>query len=688
MTALIEPASGTGRRTLRTMCPMNCNPTYCGMVVEVEDDRVVSIRGDKDNPDSRGFLCIRGQATIEIPDNPLRILHPRMRTERGSEAWRDVAWDSALDHVAAAIRRAGSESVALWHSHGLITNNVHRQLAQRFTNIGGYQWWNPSIVCWGVGGFGISLTGPLQVSTKQDMGANAGLILLWGANLASQPGTAPYIIEAKRRGARVVAIDVRHTEAFDQADERYLIRPGTDAALALAMIHVIVEQNLYDREFVREHTEGFEALAEHIGQHTPEWAAAETGIPAGVIRSLARTYASTKQSMILLGGSSMHKNSNGWQAGRAVACLPALTGALGHPGGGFGPRHGAQSHGQGMNTVAADDRRPPGDYTISEMSTILDELEAGRVKVLLLFGTNMLSCFADTARLKRAMERMDCIVSFDLFMNDTARECADVVLPGTSWLEETGFKTTNTHLYLMDQAISPRGESQTASWVLNELAQRVGLEDFYPWPDTDALLTEVFNHPATGNVTPAQLRAQGGAQPLAISHVAHPDLRFPTPSGKVEFYSEKAVQLGLPALPVYDPPSEDARRAPKRAERYPMLFRQGRTLTHFHSFYDSGRALPSLAKADPEPRLWIHPTDAAARGLADGDRIRLHNDRGEMEAKALVTDKAQPGVVWMHDGWRGINDLTSGGRTVTDAAARVFPGGAAAYEARIEVSRA
>ena len=675
------------RRTVRTMCPMNCNTTYCGMAVEVEGDRVLGIRGDKDNPDSRGFLCIRGQAAHEIIDNPLRILRPRLRDTRSPDAWRDGSWDEALERITSAIQRVGPESVAVYHAHGLIPNTVHRQMAQRFANLGGFQWWNPSIICWGLGAFGLSLTGSIEVNTKPDMAANSELILLWGANLVSQPTTAPHLVAAKRRGARIVAIDVRHTEAFDLAHERHLIRPGTDAALALAMVNLIVEEALYDSEFVAEHTEGFEALAAHVRQYTPEWASSETGIAPAAIRSLARSYAATKHSMVVLGGSSMHKTANGWLAGRAIGCLPALTGALGQPGGGFGPRHAAESHGMGFGDVRAAARRPPGDYLISEMSGVLDQLEAGRIKVLILLGTNMLSSFADTRRVARAMEQMDCVVSHDLFMNDTARACADVALPGTSWLEETGYKVTNTHLYLMDQAIAARGEARTASWVMQALSERLGIEDFFPWQDIDALLDEVFDHPSTGQITTEQLRAQGGLQPLAVSPVAHPDLHFPTPSGKIEFYSERALALGLPALPVYEPPLEDARHEPERAARYPLLFRQGRSITHFHSFYDHGRALPTLAHADPEPRLWINPADAAIRCLADGDLIRLFNDRGEMQARAEVTGRVPAGVVWMRDGWLGINHLTSGARSVPDAAAEIFPAGAAAWEARVEVRR-
>ena len=413
-------------------------------------------------------------------------------------------------------------------------------------------------------------------------------------------------------------------------------------------------------------------------------------MPAAAIRALARRYAATKKSMILIGGSSMHKSANGWQAGRAITCLPALTGALGQPGAGLGPRHAAQSTGMGMGHLDGGERRPATPsgrpYMISEMSSILDDLDAGRIKVLLLLGTNMISSFADASRVSRALDRMDLVVSHDLFMQDTSRNHADVVLPATSWLEETGFKVTNTHLYLMDQMISARGEARSAVWVMDALAQRLGVEDVFPWKSTDDFLTAMFDHPALGHVTPDVLRAQDGRQSLAVSHVAHPDLKFPTPSHKVEFFSERAAQLGLPSLPVYEPIAEDATRQPERAARYPLLFRQGRTLTHFHAFYDQGRALPTLAKADPEPRLWINPGDAAARKLGDGDAIRIFNDRGAMQARAQVTDRVPAGVVWMRDGWAGINTLTSGGRAVPDAAAKAFPGGQAAYEARVEVS--
>jgi anaerobic selenocysteine-containing dehydrogenase len=670
------------------MCPMNCHPTYCGMVVEIEDERVAAVHGDRENPDSRGFLCVRGRAAGEIVDNPLRLLAPRVRDRRGPGAWRDASWDEALDRVAGAIREAGPAATAVWGGHGTAVNSVTAQLSRRFAHMAGTQWWRPSIVCWGLGGLGYALTGVTEVNSMADMAEHADLIVLWGANLASQPNTAPRVVAARRRGARVIAIDVRDTEAFAHADETFRVRPGTDAALALGMMHVIIGEGLHDAAFVAAHTTGFEELAAHVRQHTPEWAEAETGISAERVRTLARTFAGTRRAMILAGGSSMHKSGNVWHAARAIACLPALTGSLGAPGAGMGPRHAAQSHGMGMGDVVPPRAVPLGDReVIAEMGTMVEALEQRRVRVLLLLGTNMLSSFADSTRVERALAGTDLVVSFDLFGQETIDRCADVVLPGTSWLEETGYKATNTHLYLMDRGLEPRGLARPGWWVLDQLAARLGVAGFFPWESVDGALDAIFDHDAMRHARTADLRAGTPHVALAVSAVGHPDLRFATPSGRVALVSEEAVRLGLPALPVYEP-TRESHAGSARAARHPLVLTQGRTLTHFHAFYNHGRALPSLARIDREPRLWISPIDAEARAVTDGDAIRVANDRGEMAARAHVTDRVPAGVVWMRDGWEGLNRLTSGDRTVTDAAAAWFPAGAAAYEARVEVSRA
>ena len=679
--------SNTGTTLVRTMCPMSCHPTLCGMLVEVRDGELVSVRGDPENPDSAGFLCVRGKAAREVIGNPQRLLYPLMRERRGADDWRRVGWDEALDHIARRCESVGREAVGIWSGHGIFTNNygtrINGQLTARFANLYGCQWWHPAMICWGLGGFGLGLTGVLEVHTKEDMGQHAEMIVLWGANLASQPNTSRYLLAAKKRGAYVVTVDVRRTEAAGQSDETLIIRPGSDAALALAIMHVIVAESLYDAEFVARHTEGFEQLEAHLPQYTPEWAAGVTGIGAGQITALARRYASTRPAMIVLGGSSMHKGDNTWQAARAIGCLPALTGNLGIPGAGLGPRHGGASHGQALASVAAPERKPPGNYVPNQMSEIIASLRSGRVKALFLLGTNMLSSFPDAGQVAEGLARAELVVSHDLFMNDTARQFADVVLPATCWLEELGCKMTNTHLYLMEKALDPPGETRSVAGVLSALAERLGegLEDFFPWASDAELIDTILDHPYTGHATVASLRARGGFAAVNASPLAYPDHRYHTPSGKVEFYSAQAGALGLPPLPVYQAPGTPD-------SRFPLTLAQGRTLAAFHGFYDNGRALPTLARHDPEPFLWIAPADAQARGLEHGAPIRIHNERGSFEARAHVTDKLPSGVVWMRDGWIGLNRLTGGEPVLPDGAVDLFPhfsAGQATFEARVEV---
>ena len=671
------------RRTIRTMCPMNCHPTLCGMLVDVEDGRLVETRGDKENPDSRGFLCVRGQAAHEIIDNPQRLLYPMVRETRGTDDWRRVSWDEALERIVNGFRAVGREAVGLWPGHGALANDygtfAHAELALRFGNMYGCQWWNPAMICWGLGGFGLGLTGTLEANTKEDMGKHSDLIILWGANIASQPNTGRHISAAKRRGAKVIAIDVRVSEACRLADEYFIVKPGTDAAFALAMMHVIIAEDKHDKEFIDNHTLGFTQLQEHVKSFTPGWAEAITGVDADRISGFARDYAATERAMILLGGSSIYKDQNGWQASRAVSCLPPLTGKSGKPGSGLGPRHAAMSHGFATQHILNFEARPPGDYIPNQMSTILDAIAAGRIRAFLLLGTNMLSSYADATRMEQGLAQMDMIVCHDLFMNDMSRQYADIMLPATAWLEDTGVKGTQTHLYLMEQALAPAGEARSMTALIKDLAERLEIDGFYPWESGNGHIDAVLDHPSTGHVSVASLRAQGGIGELNISHVAYIDHRYATPSGKVEFYSEQAAQHGLPALPDYQA---------RPASGFPLELRNGRMLTHFHAFYDHGRALPSIDKLEDGPTLWISNTDATERGLTSGMSIRIHNERGECDALARVTDDIPPGTVWMHDGWPGLNRLTSGGKCIPDSAVNMFPfsTGQAAYDARVEVS--
>jgi len=670
-------------KIVRTMCPMNCHPTLCGMLAEVRDGTLVGVKGDESNPDSRGFLCIRGQASREVIDNPARLLHPLMRDRRCDEL-RRVTWNEAFDRIVSGMDDPAA--VGFWPGHGVFTTSygtrVSAQLLARFANFHGSQFWNPTMICWGLGAFGLGLTGMLETNTKEDMGEHSRLILLWAANLASQPNTAWHLLAAKRRGAHIVTIDVRNTEAAAKSDDVLIIRPGTDVALALAMAHVICSEQRHDAAFVAKYTVGFDALAAHVKTYTPQWAAEITGVAAERIVALARRYADTRPAMIVLGGSSMHKGANGWQASRAIACLPALTGNVGIAGGGFGPRHGSAAHGRGLGSITEPGRRTQKQSVPNQMASVTSALRQGRIKTLFLMGTNMLSSYADAGEVALGLERTPLVVSYDLFLNETARRFADVVLPGTAWLEEVGCKMTHTHLYLMEQALVQPGETRSLYALIKELAERLGLDGFHPWASEEAMLDAILDDPCTGHATVAALRAEGGIRALNVSHIANPTLDFDTPSRKIEFFSEQAGRLGLPTLPMYEAPTGQA--------TYSLVLAQGRTMTHFHSFYNNGQELPTLARRGAEPTLWISPDDAATRKLTEGAAIRIFNARGDLMARAHVTPRIPAGTVWMRDGWPGLNRLTTGAAVLPDAAVDLFAfsAGQGTFDAMVEVAPA
>lgn len=675
------------RRQITTMCPMNCLPTQCGMKVEVEENKLVGLTGDPQNPDSQGFLCIRGRATGEIFDNPKRLLHPLRRTgARGEDRWEECSWDEAYSLIVEQIQQTQPERVGLWRGHGVGTTGIASALLSRLGMLGGYQHWITAIVCWAMGGYGLGLTGLLESHTKEDMAAHANTILFWGSTLSSQPGTAPHLIQARKRGAYVVHIDTRRTEVSRHADEVILVQPGSDSALALALAHVIVQEGLSDQAFLEQHTLGFAEFATHLRQYTPEWAAEITGVVPERIRQLARRYATTRPAMIVLGGSSMYKHQHGWEASRAIACLPALTGQLGIAGAGLGPRHGSNPPADGYANVMRDVVPRPNPAPIPDQMTAISEaFQGGKIDTLLIFGSNMLATFADNNALARGLEKIKLIVSYDLFMNETARRYADLMLPGTAWLEDIGLKQTATHIYLMEQALQPEGESRSLITVLRQLAQRLKLENFFPWVDEEAYINALLSAqqtPSGQKLTVNDLRERGGYwHKSGLQHIAYQDHQYDTPSKKVEFWSERAREAGLAPLPSYTAPQREA---------YPLRFCQGRTLTAFHSFFDQGQALPTLAKANTSPELWLHPQDAQARAIDSGHTIRLHNERGSFEARARVTEDVLPGVVWMRDGWVGVNSLTSGAPIVSLQANDIvagIPGGQATYDAWVEVQK-
>lgn len=653
------------------------------MEVLVEDGQLAAITGDATNPDSKGFLCMRGKAAHEIVGNTQRLLTPLMRAQRGGTNWSEVSWDAALDTMAHHMQAVERERVGFWQGHGNWGNDyafgLKRTQMDRFANLYGCQVWNPAMICWGLGGFGVGITGALETSTKEDLSANSDMVILWGANTVSQAATLQHVEIAKRRGARIVVVDVRRTEASALADDVVLVRPGTDAALALAMMHVIVEDEAYDKAFVASHTVGFDALIEHLKPMTPQWAETQTGVPQAQIVALARSYAAAHAAMIVMGGSSLHKGNNTWHAARAISCLPGLTGNFGRPGAGIGPRHGGRSHGAGFADMSAADRRKPGRYIPNQMEAIVTALENGDVKVFVSIGSNVLSSFPDTNRMRAALAKADLVVAYDIFPNQMIREVADIVLPGTIWLEEIGAKSTNTYIHLSDRVLPAAGQAKPVYQLYQGLAQRLGVEDVYPWDSQEEAMNAVLDHPATGRTTVATMRSNGGRAALNVSHVAYPTFEFSTPSRKIEFYSQRAADMGLSPLPTCTP-WEDAQGA--------LVLAHGRTFAHFHSFFDHGRALPTLAAREDAPDLWIGPEDAQAQGIANADAIEVASAQGTFVARAKVTPRIPTGTVWMRDGWPGMNALTDASAVLPDTALEsfAFSVGQSNFGARVTIS--
>ncbi|MEY3477476.1 MAG: hypothetical protein RLY65_1876, partial [Pseudomonadota bacterium] len=660
------------------------------------------------HPDSRGFLCVRGRASVEIRRNPKRLLAPLWRDSQRDE-FRACSWDEALKRMNEAIAAKPAASTAIWSGHGSASSTygtrVMGQLMARFARLHGSQFFSPTMICWGLGAFGLGLTGLLEPHSKEDLGDHADMVLMWGANFSSQPNTAPHVLRAKRRGAYLVCIDVRYTEAAAQADEVLLIRPGSDTALALSMLHVICHEGLIDQDFIGKHTIGFDALAKHVKAYPPTWAAQHCGLPAEQIVGLARRYASTKPAMIVLGGSSMHKGANQWQASRAVSCLAAITGQIAKAGSGLGPRHGSGSIGQGLGSLVPPDLRDPAQVIPNQMSSMLDAMEDGRIKNLMLFGTNMLSSFPQRARLSRALQGLDLVVSHDLFMNETAASHAQLVLPSTAWLEELGCKMTHTHLYLSDALLAPEGECRSTYQVLKDLASLLKLEGFHPWKDVEAMFDAVIDQPFTGHASIASLRAGQGRAALKVSHIGHADLHFDTPSGKLELYSEQAEHLGLSPLP--DMPLDDGEMVMTELDLnghqsisfghdlVPLsgrVFRlaQGRTLHHFHGFYNNGTALPSLAKKDAEPWVLMASADAHALDLKQDDQIFLYNKLGRMAVHVRLHERLPQGTLWIRDGWPQLNALSDASPILPDAAVDLFrfSAGQSRFDPRVYLARA
>jgi anaerobic selenocysteine-containing dehydrogenase len=636
--------------------------------MQVDDGRLVKVRGDPDSPLNRGRLCPIGSATLELVYHPDRLKYPQRRLgPRGSGRWERISWDDALDEMATrleAIRREfGPESIAL----GTGTGRHHIRWVSRFGHaLGTPNWAEPGFAqCFHPRVNTCLLTfGDVPVSDFTS-GVSPQCILYWGHNpLNSGPDgeTRFNVRDALEHNPKVIVVDPRESELSKRADVWLRVRPGVDDALGLAMLNVIIGERLYDEEFVARWTHGFDALAQHVRQFTPEWAEPITWVPPEKIRAAARLFATTKPAMLEWGCAIEH-TPKCIQTIRALSMLPALTGNVDVPGGwvfgmkGLGrfpslienltPEANAKRLGADRFKLLCGEGA---DLPAAHIPTLLEAMRTGRpypVKAFLVFGNNTLTTYANSKLVYESLMKLDFMVCADLFMTPTA-ELADIVLPAAAWPEldqVAGFPTMAANVVLAQQKVVQVGECKPDEEIFVELARRMKL-GLCEEPVRDVLNKQL----AAGGVgmTFEEL-AKRGFYTMPMKYRKYEDKGFKTPTGKIELYSTRFEQMGYAPLPSYVEPPESPLATPEVAKEFPLVLTTGGRIPFF--FNSEHRQLPVLRKARREPRAEIHPETAARHGIANGEWMWIETRRGRIRQRASFTSAIDPRVVQAEHGW-------------------------------------
>jgi anaerobic selenocysteine-containing dehydrogenase len=667
------------------------------MLVTVEDGRALKVAGDPDHPFTRGFLCTKVANYQERTHNPDRVKTCLRRVgKKGEGRFEPVSWDEALSEVssrfkAIAASSDGAESILPYSYCGTMGFVQSQSMDRRFFHRLGASQLDRTI-CASAGTEGYKSTYGLTIGTDPERFSDARLILLWGTNtLTANVHLWPHILEARSRGAHIIAIDPRRTRTADQADEHIAPLPGTDAALALALMHVIFAEKLEDADYLDRYTTGANELRERVLKFTPERAASICGLEAETIVRLARLYASVRPSVIRI-NYGLQRHAGGGMAVRAVSCLPAVTGAWRDPAGGvllstsgtFPINYQALERPDLMPTPR------PRMLNMSQLGEVLLDEKNPPVRALYVYNSNPAAVAPDQARVLEGLRREDLFtVVHEQFMTDTT-DYADIVLPATTQLEHFDIHKAYGHLYLLinEQAIPPLHEAKSNSEVFRLLAERMGFEDEALRDSDEEIARQAISteHAAFEGITLERLREQGWMR-LNVPETFAPfaEGNFPTQSGKCELYSQALEAKGIEPVPDYIPPRESLESAPALAALYPLALISPAA----HAFLNSSFAnLSKQLRQEHYPFIEIHPEDAERRGIADGMRVRAFNERGACELRAVVTTRARRGVVvspsvwWnkLSPGGTNINQLTS--QSLTD-----MGGGATFYDALIEVER-
>lgn len=648
-------------RVIQGACPHDC-PDTCAWQVTVDDGRAVGLRGDPTHPFTRGTLCAKVNHFIERAQSPERLLHPMRRTgPKGSGQFERIGWDEALDSIASRLKEIVERDDAtaiLPYSYmgtqGLVQSN---SISQRFFNrIGATRL--VRAICGGTAAAGVAATNGLAMGIMPEDIVHSRHIILWGTNtVVTNVHLWPFIREARSAGARVVVIDPLTTRTSEQADWHIRPRPGTDAALALGLMHVIVRDRLHDADYVERYTVGFERLQARILEYSPTRVEAITGVPARDIETLAHAYATTRPSMIrtLIG---LEHHAHGGMAYRTITCLPALTGAWRDRGGGL-LHTVSRLRLQALNlpTVEMPELE---DTTIRSVNMVqlgrvlTDQTLAPAIKALVVYNSNPAATAPHQNLVLRGLAREDLFtVVVEQFMTDTARH-ADVVLPATSQLEHLDlfWSWGQPYLTLNLPAIEPMGEALPNTEVFRRLAARMGFDDAYLQDSDETIIRKALTstHALAEGITFESLKAKGWARiNVPEGYRPYAEGGFPTASGKCEFYSEALAAKGLDPLPAYTPADESPAGSAERSARFPLALVTAKSALHFlNSSYAN---MPRQLRAEKEPVADIHPADATQRAIADGDIVRVFNDRGTLELRARVGDRVVPGMIAVPSGW-------------------------------------
>ena len=646
------------------MCALDC-PDACGLLINIENGKGSRLRGDPAHPVTRGFLCGKVARYLEREYSPDRLLYPQRRTgAKGEGRFARITWDEALDEIAARLRSAAAEfgpesilpysyggSMGYLQGSGMDRRFFHRVGASRLDRT----------ICSAAGSVGLMDSLGYRYGTEPEQFRHSRLILAWGANiLGTNVHLWPFIVEARRNGAKLYTIDPHRNRTGSLADKHFFINPGSDTALALGMMHVIIGEKLYDADYVARYTEGFDALRERVRQYPPERTAALTGIAKDEIIQLAREYAAIRPAVIRL-NYGLQRSERGAMAVRAISLLPALTGSWKEIGGGatLSTSGAFQVNRAALERPDLQLRSPLGRESrivnMSQLGLALNELDAPPVKALLVYNSNPAAVAPERNVVLRGLARDDLFtVVLEHFQTDTA-DWADILLPATTQLEHWDVHLAYGHHYvtLNRPSIAPLGEAKPNSEIFRLLARRMGMNHPSLADDDLTLIRQSLetNSEKLRGVTLDALLERGWMR-LNVPSPYLPFAKggFPTPSGKCELYSERMAQMELDPLPSFTPPYEFPENVPELSARYPLTL----ISSPAHQFLNSTFVnIDALRRGAREPECVLHPQDAERRAIQSGARVVIHNDRGAFTAVARVEESIREGVVWAPSVWWG-----------------------------------